>query len=104
LQCHKLEESLAELGQIFDWIVIDSPPVLPLADTSVWMRVADGALLVVREGKSEKRQIKVGLEAMEDSKLLGVVLNSCSNTDHKKYYQRYYRMTPSNGDHGTQSA
>ncbi len=35
----------------FDWIVIDSPPVLPLGDTSVWMRLADAVLLVTRPGK-----------------------------------------------------
>ena len=31
-----------QLAGWFDWIVIDSPPVLPLADTSVWMRLSDG--------------------------------------------------------------
>ena len=91
LQSEKLELAFTELGQMFDWILIDSPPLLPLGDTSVWMRMADGVLLVVRESKSEKKQIKTGLEVLEKSKLLGVVLNSCSNTDHKKYYQRYYR-------------
>ena len=98
IQSRKLEAALEDLSHKFDWIVIDCPPALPLADTSVWMRTADGALLVIREGKSQKRQIKNGLEALDRSKLLGVVLNSSSNTEHQKYYQRYYRVQSINPD------
>ena len=35
---------------VFDWVVIDSPPILPMADTSVWTNLADGILLVTRQG------------------------------------------------------
>ncbi|HZQ66957.1 MAG TPA: CpsD/CapB family tyrosine-protein kinase [Terriglobales bacterium] len=97
-----------DLSEPFDWIVIDSPPILPLADTSIWNRHSDGVLLVVREGKSEKRQVKAGLESLGTSNLLGVVLNGSSNTDHRKYYQRYYltgsQSGSSNGSAGSKSA
>ena len=63
------------LSSWFDWIVIDSPPVLPLADTSVWMRLADAILLVTRPGRSAKRQLQQCLEALEQPKLLGAVVN-----------------------------
>ncbi len=89
MQSGKLSELLDQLGAWFDWVVIDSPPVLPLADTSVWSRVADGILMVVREGKSEKRQLQRGLDVIDPSRLLGVVINSCSNTVHEDYYSRY---------------
>ena len=46
---------MQKLRSWFDWIVIDSPPVLPMADTSVWARMADGKLLVARHGTSKKR-------------------------------------------------
>ena len=36
---------MEQLTAWFDWIIIDSPPVLPLADTSVWTNLADGILL-----------------------------------------------------------
>ena len=90
MQSGKLSAVMDQLTTWFDWIVIDSPPVLPLADTSVWMRLADGILLVAREGKTEKLQLKRGVEALETSKLLGVVLNDSTSTDHRNYYQRYY--------------
>lgn len=89
LQSGRLTELMAQLSNLFDWIIVDSPPLLPLADTTVWARVTDGTLLVAREGKSERKQLLRGLEAVKKSDLLGVVLNGCVNPDHKSYYQRY---------------
>ena len=89
MQSERLAELMDQLTSWFDWILIDSPPVVPLADTSVWMRSADGILMVAREGTTQKRQLQRGLQALEQSKLLGVVLNSSTNTDHDNYYQRY---------------
>jgi capsular exopolysaccharide synthesis family protein len=89
MQTGKLAPLMDRLASWFDWIVIDSPPVLPLADTSIWSRLADGVLLVARKGITEKRQLKRGLEAIEKSKLLGALVNSSINVAHSDYYQRY---------------
>jgi len=89
MQSRKLPELLDQLNNWFDWIVIDSPPVLPIADTSVWMRLADGILLVAREGTTEKNQLKRGLEAVGTSSLVGVVINGCTSANQGNYYQRY---------------
>jgi capsular exopolysaccharide synthesis family protein len=89
MQSGRLSELLNQLSAWFDWIIIDSPPILPLADTSVWARLADGILLVTREGTTKKRMLQRGLQALEQSKLLGAVVNSSANTDHSNYYQRY---------------
>jgi capsular exopolysaccharide synthesis family protein len=89
MQSGRLAVLLDEVAESFDWIIIDSTPVLPVADTSVWGRLSDGMLMVVREGKTEKRQLQKALEAIDKSKLLGVVLNSASNAEHKSYYTYY---------------
>jgi protein-tyrosine kinase len=89
MQSGKLAGLLEQLAASFDWVIIDSPPILPLADTSLWARLADGILLVVREGRTEKQQLLRGLAAMEQGRLLGVVVNSCCNTEHQDYYSRY---------------
>lgn len=94
MQSGRLSELLDQLTAWFDWIIIDSPPILPLADTSLWARIADGILLVAREGTTQKRQLKRGLEALNQPKLLGVVLNGSTNADHSNYYQRYGRIVP----------
>ena len=89
MQSGRLSALMDQLTAWFDWIVIDTPPVLPLADTSVWMRLADGVLLVARQGTSEKRQLRRGVEAIERSKLIGALLNCSSNTSHNDYYYHY---------------
>ena len=89
MQSGRLAELMEQLTVWFDWIVIDSPPVLPLADTSVWSRLADGILLVTREGTTRKRELQRGLDTLDHSKLLGLVLNSSDSTDQSNYYQRY---------------
>ena len=89
MQSGRLSKLMEQLAGWFDWVIIDSPPVLPLADTSVWARLADGILLVTREGTTKQRQLQNGLQALEESKLLGAIVNSSASTDHTSYYYRY---------------
>jgi capsular exopolysaccharide synthesis family protein len=89
MQSGKLSPLMDQLTSWFDWIIIDSPPVLPLADTSIWARLADGVLLVTRKSITEKQQLQRGLEALEPGKLLGALVNSSTNVAHSDYYQRY---------------
>ncbi len=86
LQSGKATTLMDQLEGLFDWVVIDSPPILPLADTSVWSRLADGILLVTRQGTTEKRQLKRAVEAIEPQKLIGALLNSSTNAPHTDYY------------------
>jgi len=89
MQSGRLSQLMDQLATLFDWIVVDSPPLLPLADTTVWARLTDGTLLVAREGKTEKAPLQRGLEILKKADLLGVVLNGCSSSDYQNYYQRY---------------
>lgn len=93
MQSGKLSPLMEQLEAWFDWIVIDSPPVLPLADTSLWSRLADGILMVTRRGTTEKQQLQRGLEAIDKSKLLGALVNSSANAAHSDYYERYTSST-----------
>jgi capsular exopolysaccharide synthesis family protein len=97
MQSGKFQSLVDELSAHFDWILIDSPPIMPLADTSLLMKTSDGVLMVVREGISEKNPLQKAMEMVPPSQMLGVVLNSSSNSDSKRYYQRYaasYVPTP----------
>ncbi|HKU24957.1 MAG TPA: CpsD/CapB family tyrosine-protein kinase [Candidatus Sulfotelmatobacter sp.] len=86
IQSPKLPELLEHMKTLFDWVIIDSPPVLPMADTSILARMADGILLVSRRGVSEKKHLQRGLDALEKSKLLGCVINSSRKPQHDYYY------------------
>lgn len=93
LESPRLAELMKDLTTSFDWIIIDSPPLLPLADTSVWARLADGLLLVVRGDQTSKALLQKSVESMNGS-LLGIVLNEFPEQDQQRYTQSY----PSEGD------
>jgi capsular exopolysaccharide synthesis family protein len=88
LQSGRVIPMMEQLVNWFDWVVIDSPPILPLADTSVWTNMADGILLVARQGTTQKRQLERGLEALGTQKLIGSILNSAKSVEHTDYYYR----------------
>jgi capsular exopolysaccharide synthesis family protein len=98
MQGGRLPELLDRLGKFFDWIIIDTPPVIPVADTTYWMKQADGVLVVIREGVSEKKVVERALESFDRALMLGIVVNSCRSTDHKDYYSRYSSGTGSTGE------
>ena len=100
LQSGALTPMMEQLTNWFDWVVIDSPPILPLADTSVWTNIADGILLVTRQGITHKRQLKRGLEALGSQKLIGALLNSAKNAAHSDYYYRPTNRLPNDDAEG----
>ena len=93
LQQGKLAALMNQLTEWFDTVIIDSPPVLPLADTSIWMRLADGILLVTRQGVTEKRQLRRGLEAISTQKLIGAIVNCSITSTRSDYYYRPSNLT-----------
>lgn len=90
LQSERLAEMLHILSQHFDWIIVDTPPLLPMADSNQWSRLCDGTLLVVRKGIASRTALKKAVESLDDPKILGVVLNDASNYDRVNYYDQYY--------------
>ena len=89
MQGGRLPELLDQLGKFFDWMIVDTPPVVPIADTTYWMKLADGVLMVIREGFSERKTVERALHSFDFSNLLGVVVNSCISNEHNDYYSRY---------------
>lgn len=92
LQSERLADVVSEMSNWFDWVIIDSPPSALLADASVWAKMADGVLLVAREGTTPKRLLRKALDSLDSTKVLGAVLNDCSDPD-QKYYNHYYNLS-----------
>jgi capsular exopolysaccharide synthesis family protein len=90
LQSSRFTETLTSVARQFDWIVVDSTPMLPIVDANLWSRLVDGTLLVVREGVATINALKKGLESLDNPKLLGVVLNEASEFDQGNYAYSYY--------------
>jgi capsular exopolysaccharide synthesis family protein len=94
LQSGRLADALAEFSRQFDWIIVDTPPLLPMADSNLWARLADGTLLVVRKGVVTRTALKQAMETMDSPKLVGVVLNDATDFAQVNYYDQYYSGKP----------
>jgi protein-tyrosine kinase len=94
LQSARLSEALTQLGGLFDWIIVDSTPLSPMADANIWNRLTDGMLLVVREGVTPVKALKKGLAGLDGPKIVGVVLNGASEFDRVNYYDKRYGVPP----------
>jgi len=90
LRSTQLAEAFAQLAGRFDWIVVDSTPMLPVIDANLWSRLVDGTLLVVREGMAPLKALKKGLQSLDHPKLIGVVVNEASDFDQIDYDGQYY--------------
>ena len=84
---------LSEVRRMFDYIIIDAPPLGIFTDANVLMSRADAGLLVVRAGKTRYSTVDKLLEQMPRERLLGIVLNRTEEQpDSTSYYyqHRYY--------------
>jgi capsular exopolysaccharide synthesis family protein len=91
LGCAHMGDLLRELGERYDTVLIDAPPLLPVTDAAVLAGRADGALLIVRRGKTSQTQVRAAAQALEavDARLLGTVLNMVPTKGRSGYYHHY---------------
>lgn len=89
----RLKTLLERMGPAFDWIIIDSPPCLPVADPGVIAHVCDGVLLVVRAEYTPSEVILKSRRELKDRNILGVVLNAVTEgaTAYSSYYAYGYQ-------------
>jgi capsular exopolysaccharide synthesis family protein len=87
---------MQQLTPCFDWILIDSAPVVPLTDAVSLRQHADACLLVVRAGSTPREAIEQTIELLEKKNILGIVLNGVEIRDQQ--YYRYYGTRPSSDE------
>ena len=75
LQPQELSTILKNLAPYFDWIIVDSPPVLSLSDAVALAQHTDGSLLVVRAGRTPVKAVEDAVARLGRKHILGVVLN-----------------------------
>lgn len=110
LESTGMKRLLATLKTQFDVIIIDAPPALPVADPGILAAQADGVLLVVRAGKTQRKTVLQAQELLKKMKanMLGCVLTHVEYymPGYNKYY-KYYRQaadTKSANGHGNATA
>jgi protein-tyrosine kinase len=72
----RFKQLLDHLGPMFDWVIVDSPPILPVSDASVLAGMCDGVLLVVRAGATPMAAAQRACHELKGGKIVGVVLNT----------------------------
>jgi len=84
----RLKLLLQRVEPLFDWIIIDSPPAVPVSDASVLAKACDGVLMVVRSNSTPVDLARRARQEFPDEMLIGAVLNGTS--EDALPYARYY--------------
>ena len=93
----KFKSFLQEIRSSYDMVLLDTPPVLPVADTSTISDLTDGFIFVYRAGFTPFTMLRQALEDLGENNVLGVVLNGvevASDSYYRKYYGAYYHRQP----------
>ncbi len=97
LTSSRMLKILDEASAVFDWVVIDTPPVGLLPDANLLAAMVDGAIFVVAANRTPFAAVSKAVEALGRDRILGVVLNRVEardSTPHDYYYKYYSQATP----------
>jgi polysaccharide biosynthesis transport protein len=89
----RFKEFVATLGQHFDWVVIDTPPVMAVTDSVIAGNVAQAVIFVLGAEMTSRHTALRAVEQLANgkTKFLGSVLNRVDLQHHGYYYSQYYR-------------
>jgi protein-tyrosine kinase len=83
----RLKTLLERVTPIFDWVILDSPPLLPVADASLLADHVDGVILVVRAASTPTEAAERACQELQGRNVIGVVLNA---VEQSQAYGSYY--------------
>ena len=81
----RMRRLIEEARQMFDWVIIDTPPLVLLPDAHLLASIADTALLVVKAESTPHAMVKRAVDAIGSSRIVGVVLNNVTAEVHGGY-------------------
>jgi len=83
----RLKSLLETIGPVFDWVILDSPPTLPVSDALMLAELCDGVLTVIRAAQTGFDSAQKSCHQLREKNLIGVALN-CA--DDAAAYGSYY--------------
>jgi capsular exopolysaccharide synthesis family protein len=102
LQSDAMSDLLQQARRIYDVIIIDAPPLLPVTDAALLSAQSDGAMIVVRHGKTSRDQLRHAMARLEavGGRALGVVFNFVPQAEVAGYgsYLHYRNGYPAGSD------
>ncbi|MGE3343044.1 MAG: GumC family protein [Vicinamibacterales bacterium] len=98
LGSQRLRDFLVSLRAHFDWVVLDSPPVMAVTDAALVSHFANGVVFVVGSEMTSRGVAKAALEQLDSAKAkyVGAILNNVDLQRHGYYYSRYYQSSYKN--------
>jgi capsular exopolysaccharide synthesis family protein len=93
LGSRRYSDFIASLSAHFDWVLLDTPPVMVVADSSIVANQSSGVVFVVRADHTSRHAVRAAVEQLEaaNAHLVGSVLNSVDLVKNPYYYSAYYR-------------
>jgi polysaccharide biosynthesis transport protein len=84
----RMRDLLTSLDSEYDYIIVDTPPVLSVTDAVLLSKLADSTLLVIRAGVTSKAALRrvYDVLAQVDARIMGVILNAADFTEPDRYY------------------
>jgi capsular exopolysaccharide synthesis family protein len=96
LRSDRLERLLQQARQDYDYIVLDTPPLLPVFDAALLSRLVDGVIVVIAANRTPRKLVGEALNVLDPSKVLGIVFNGDARPLFGYYdssYRRYFTET-----------
>jgi protein-tyrosine kinase len=89
----KMRDMVADIKNRYHdrYVIFDTPPFLPFAETYSLSQLVDGIVFVVKEGSAAKEDVQEALAALQKSNVLGVVFNEATIGGLGSHYDSYYR-------------
>src|SRR5277367_3477266 len=98
----RLKKLLDRVTPVFDWVILDSPPCVPVADASILAEICDGVLMIVRAGSTPSAVAEKARQELQGKNVVGVVLNAVDEVGMygAAYYHGYGYGYGSNAGNG----
>jgi Mrp family chromosome partitioning ATPase len=92
LTSERVRRLIDEAREVFDWVIIDTPPVGLLTDAALLSSMADGVVLVVKAGSTPHDMVNRAVDLIGRERVIGVVLNRATELPHRSTYDysNYY--------------
>jgi capsular exopolysaccharide synthesis family protein len=99
LNGNRFKDLIIELRKRYDFVIIDTPPVIPVSDALNIRNIVDGFIFIIRSDFTPFGMIKQAIGEIGEDRIIGVVINgveSEKNRYYKRYYGKYYHKPQDN--------
>lgn len=92
INSHAIKELLKNLSEHYDYILLDTPPLVLVSDPLTIATYADAVILTIAHAETEREVVKKSVDSLNqvNANIIGTILNKIPVSKHNKYYYSYY--------------